>query len=470
MIWILFAFSFSTVKVSDIDVRLPIYCEKEGVRPYKLVTFHSPDVEFQPENGDLIDVEVVSRDSSSTVINISVKYSDNQPITTNIRANFMDEGTSNFPVYIDLIHHISIIPSSDSMCVYHLSPIQVRAFNSKGDAFSSLSGIQIEWSTNTPDEPFTLFLPDDPALKTFYKEIPSNYVIIKGEKNSYANLTCKLTNQAVKEATYPLKFNSPVIFYPEELYITQRAEVVLNLFYGRLDDNLVEPIKLVNMTTEGDFYTFESDSPSVVEVLETGKVATHDFGTATITATDKRGLAKPAKTVLHVIYPDSYKWDEQWIKPSEEPDISNITIYYQNNVVTFSTNCPISLLKSWENIGTNIVNGTFRSINYTVHGVVHTCPQPLIDRRQINVYLDGAKYQFKIMGGSGYFDFEYDSSLIKIENDNQDKIVERENGYVLSSYSISAIKEGKGVIKIIDQKINDYTLELEFDSLKSSDL
>ena len=228
MIWILFSFSLSVLKVSDRDIRLPIYCSKEGTRPYKLVKFHSSDIEFSVDNSDLIDAEVVKRDSMSTTINISVKYAKKVPIKTKIVLEVGDK-KSDYVIYIDIIDHISIETTIPTLTVNNLTPFQVKAYNSKNESFSSLSGVKIEWGSPIGNDIYGFFLPDDPALKEFYNDVPSNYVIVRGIKNGYGELTCKLTYRE-QYAKYTLKFASILVFEPSEIYTTQSSEISLYLY------------------------------------------------------------------------------------------------------------------------------------------------------------------------------------------------------------------------------------------------
>lgn len=140
---------------------------------------------------------------------------------------------------------------------------------------------------------------------------------------------------------------------------------------------------------------------------------------------------------------------------------------YRNNPVTFSKNCPIRLGKSFENIGTNSVKLIFRDIDYTIYGTVHTCPPISVEKENLNLKVGETKYQFKINGGSGHFDLSFDKELLSVVLVSS---LEGDDGVVVSTFEVDAIKAGKTVIKINDQKINDYKIELNVDSLESSEL
>lgn len=462
MIWILFTFSLSILKVSDRDIRLPIYNPQEGTRPYKLVKFHSSDIDISVENDKLIDAEVVARDSLSITVNISVKYDKKVPIETKIILE-IGEKKNDYVIYIDIIDHISIETSVPTLTVNNLTPFQVIAYNAKNETFSSLDGVKLEWGIPVGKELFGFFLPDEEALKEFYSSIPSNYVIVRGIKNGYGELTCKLTNLKL-EAKYELKFEALLVFEPNEIFTTQNSEISLLLCYAEKNRELLGSIDLKK---EYDDYTLVSDKPEVASVSKEGEVKTGELGTATITVYDNKNISKPAKVVVHVIYPNGFKWDEQWIRPSEEPDIKSVRVYYQNNIVTFSRDCPIKMETSFKKTGTNLVRLVFPTINYTIEGIVHNCFQPLTDKVNMSISVGEENKPFKVLGGSGHFKLHFDESLIKIEVASSK---EGEDGLVVTNFLVSSLKAGKTMVRITDEKIKDYETEIEIVSIESSEL
>ena len=207
------------------------------------------------------------------------------------------------------------------------------------------------------------------------------------------------------------------------------------------------------MKKEYDDYKLVSDKPEIASVSENGEVKTGEHGTATITAYDKKNISKPAKVLIHVIYPNGFRWDEQWIKPSEEPSIKNVKVFFQNNIVTFAHNCPLRLETSFRKTGTNLVKLLFPTINYSIEGIVHNCLPPLTDKTNLTLTIGDENKQFKILGGSGFFDLDFDNSLIKI---NVESTREDDDGIVVTDFLVSSIKAGKTVVKITDKKIKDY--------------
>ena len=170
MFYILFTVAACVVTMSatgTLDIRLPTYCKQEKNYPYQIITLNSPNIVFKPQNTKYIETKVLSYDSQTTVVKISVKYSSKEPIKTEIIA-IVDETKFKIPVNIDIIDHLQITSNSDSLPVNLYSPFYVQAFTSNGEKFSSLNGTQLEWSTTTSNSPFTIYNAEDPTIKKLY--------------------------------------------------------------------------------------------------------------------------------------------------------------------------------------------------------------------------------------------------------------------------------------------------------------
>lgn len=471
MIWILISFSLCEFKISDINLRLPIYNYEEKSHPYQCITcFYPKDITLTPQYKDGIGIEYIEGDSTSSSFKVIIKYSDPQPIATEIIAtNGID--STKITVNIDRIDHLEILSTADSLYVNTIIPIKLNAFNEKGLIFSSLNGTILEWgSTDDPkDRSFDFIDIERSPLKGLYD--PSHYILIKPKRAAITNITCKLLKRDAHMANQRFRFVDKIIFHPEDIYMLKGAEVDLHLYYAYVNSsdnqfyaNLSRPIKQPTNLCEIKSYT-----PLIATVSQSGRVIAQELGKTTITARDLSLLSNVANAIVQVVIPDKTYWEEQWIKTMDqnkgndsigpfEPNTSSIMFFYKNHSVFRPDKLSLTLSDEWKNIGTHKINASIPNIGYNFMTTVHTCPPPKINSSQVRLPVGYNNCKFEIIGGSGYYDFEYDSSLLHVDFGPQ--INEHENGPNSFIFSVSSLKEGKAVITIIDKKFKGYNTTL----------
>lgn len=268
-----------------------------------------------------------------------------------------------------------------------------------------------------------------------------------------------------------LNSDSLIVFHPNNLYLIKGSKVDLHLYYGFLDkDNIIKPVECIDLKNNNNrFFELKSDNPSLVKVSQNGSIEALQNGKASIRALDLNNLSNVAQVVIHVVYPDHVEWDnEQWIKPSYlkkydksngpfNPNVSNISLFYKENKITLPNNYTVTMKNNLD-VGTNNVEFTFTHINYSFNGIVHVCPPPRAEHEKHYIYIGFKDYQFKIFGGSGHFNFNYNHSILSVdENDSKIKIEDNEN---VLTCTIHPIQEGKCVIQLTDKKFNDYNVNV----------
>lgn len=472
MLWLLYTFALCELKISDVNIRLPISCDREAGRPYQIITCFSPNAILTPQSEDLIEIEILYQDLTSTVAKIIVKYGDPQPIATEVLVTDGEESTK-ITVNIDRIDHLQIISTANSLYVNSFCSIKVNAYNVDGLIFSSLNGTEIEWGPDTIDRPFDFYKLEDTPLKGLYETLPTDYNIIRPKRVALTHLTCKMIKRDATMANQPFRFVDPIIFEPSNLYMIQGSQSHLNLYYAIVVNNEIKPNenRVINLDSDYENFTIKSYTPLVAEVSENGHVDALSLGKTTVTARDKSLLSNVANAVIHVVIPNGFRWDEQWIKTGDqntgpyavgpfEPNISTIVLLYDNNTLIVPDHFEFKVSDDWKEIGTHSVLVQCPQVNYDFHGTVHTCPPPTVQPSYVRLPVGYNNYQFKILGGSGHFDFIYDDSLLLIDSESTQEPVEQEDGYILSTHSLSPLKEGEAVITIVDQKFEGYNTTL----------
>lgn len=477
MFWLLYSLSISQLEITNSFLRLPVYCEQEGTHPYEIVTIFSPNIELTPKDPNIIKVEKLPSNPDITIANVSVLYSDATPVLTEIIIKH-NEFLSRINVTVEKIDHLQIYSTATTFHTFTYVPIKVDAFNSEGLKFSSLNGTKFEWGQISDKLKVDLINPKNTKL---HGTFDSTYVVIKSNDDGETNVTCKFPYRDAKMANQQFKIVTPITFYPNHLYLLKGTTVDLHLYQAFLDkEQQLKPNKYIDLQQEnGTQFDLESLTTTIAEATITGQVITHELGTTTITATSKIFPSNKADVSINVVYPDKIEWDsEQWVKPSYlnkgegsvgpfNPTLNNITFFYNGHEITIPNSLQITLEKTWETVGTHEINPTFKEINMTLHGIVHTCPPPKVSDGKLRVHVNSTNSEMIIECGSGHFHFEYDHSYIEIDGEHsKDKITEQSNGILYSKHKVSPIKEGTVMVKIIDDKFTEYqtTVQVEIHS------
>lgn len=362
----------------------------------------------------------------------------------------------------------------NSLYVNSFCQIHVTAFNDNGLIFSSINGTEIEWGyfqSDMGDRPFDFYKLSDTPIKG--ESLPPDYNIIRPKRVALTNLTCKLVKRDAKMANQPFQFVEPITFSPGSLYMLRGAEAFLHLYYAVVVDNEIVPDagREVNLTTDFELFRIKANVPSIAEVTLGGRVDARSLGKTTVTARDKSMLSNIANANVNVVVPDDALWPEQWIKTGDqdtgdgaggpfEPDASTIVLLFENNTLIVPDDLEVRISDNWRPAGTHSVTAEFPDVGFSHAGTVHTCPPPRVEPDYVRLPVGYNNYQFKILGGSGHFNFTYDDSMLLVDHEPHSAPEEQEDGRILSAHSLSPLREGEAVITIVDEKLPGYSTTL----------
>lgn len=457
MIYLLFAFALCEPNISDESIRLPIYNPNEKEHPYQIVTCFDPDAQFIPLDEGIFDIEILSRDNSSTVAKINVKYSDIKPFETEI---VVSNGTFNNSIEVEIaqIHHFTINSTVDHFYLGTNSRIFVHAFDKNGSSFTSLNGTEIEWGTVDSD---------DSSFKYSFESLPVDSAIIHPTKEVFVNLSCKFPKRSAPIVYRGCHFVEPYIFVPNHLRMVTGASVNVSLYHGYIDENgKVQPkedglIELGNLEKNHIILVYNA---SVNASLE-GEVTALEFHNVTVVARDNSTGIDLASLYLYILIPDRTEWNEQWIKTPDqktnesigpfEPETQSIKHYFHDHELIVPKNFTPILNSDWRTNGSHNVSTRYDGIDYRFKGLIHTCPRPTVTIPEVRIPFGYKNYTVTVKGGSGFYEYVYDKSMLLVYENPQEK-PEEKSGLTISEPFVTPLKEGTAVLTIIDKIFNDY--------------
>ncbi|OHT17285.1 hypothetical protein TRFO_41134 [Tritrichomonas foetus] len=455
----------SKLKMDECQIRLPFRNEGSSSKPFCIQTASNPNVEFEIVNPEIATIEYTKTVGSQTIVKIVVEHTGPNMAATILIARWHDEILS-IPVYVDKVDRIEIRSILDVLYVKSYCMFKLFAYNSAGLYFSSLDGVDVEWSPDSkePGTPFTMVDVASSPFKTESSSLPNSTIIIHPTEVSKVILKAKLVDRDVPPAERPLQFVNPIIFHPAFYCLYPGATAQLKLYQAKIDESNrpVFDSEDKRITLGDGNFVLRSSKNEIASVNQLGFVETHKPGLADITARDEVMILSEAHAVIRVTYPTTAKWPEQWIKikpekPEKdfpgpyEPDVSTIELYYHNNMpIDVPENLPWVLSgDDYTVLGDHNVVATLSDCNFQATSLVHTCKKPQIGEKKIKkirIPINHDGYPVKVFFGSGYFKYTVeDPSIITLTKDNR----------------IITHKIGKTKIKVEDLKLPGYKTKLK---------
>lgn len=458
MIYLLFALALCEPNISDESIRLPIYNPNEKEHPYQIVTCFDPDAQFIPLDEGIVNVEILSRDNSSTVAKINVIYADIKPFETEI---VVSNGTFNNSIEVEIaqIHHFTINSTVDHFYLGTNNRIFAHAFDKNGSSFTSLNGTEIEWGTENSDAS---------SFEYSYDSVPTGSAIIHPTKFALVNLSCKFPKRSAPVVYQTYQFVEPYIFVPNHIHLIKGASVNISLYHGYVDENgEVQPKKDGLVELEKTDNHIELVSNSSVNVSQSGEVTAVDFHNVTVVARDTSLNVDLASCYLYIQIPDRSEWKEQWIKsPGQNesvgpfyPETQSIRHFAHDIELILPANFTPNLNSDWKLNGSRNVSASYSGINYRFNGLIHTCPKPSIYPPEVRIPFGYKNYTVNITGGSGFYEYEYDKSMLLLYENAQEK-PEEKKGLAIANPFVTPLKEGTTVLKVTDKIFKDYQTEI----------
>ncbi|OHT17140.1 hypothetical protein TRFO_12669 [Tritrichomonas foetus] len=466
------------LKLSDNILRLPIWVEGTPTKPFQEVSSNYPDVQFISQNDDLISIEPVKSNSRNTVVRVVVNYHGVEPMASEITATYNGE-SAKIQVYIDIIHHITISSTVESLYVNSYCKFKLYALSKSNIYFTSLNGVNVEWdSEDKEDRPFILPPIEETPLKTKYKDsLPVFLMILKPTRIADTVLTCRLPDYAdVPTARQTLNFVDPILFYPNRVYLMPGAETTLNLYQAYVTKNNevvtnhLESDRIdLSRNNETDSYSIFSTNTTIATVSKSALVHANIVGRTSVIARDMKLIVSITNADIIVRLPDNSVWPPQWIKyrckeagtkGPFEPNTDTIELISDGHTLIKPVNLQWDVSNAYLTPGRHSVSASPANIkNFTVTGIVYTCPPPVIDPPSVRIPLGHDGYEFVIRGGSGFFKYEYDHNVISFDENASTR--KEEDGYVITKHVITTHNVGETTIKVYDTKLEGYHCELK---------
>eukprot|EP01132_Coremiostelium_polycephalum_P006697 gene6697-8283_t len=181
-------------------------------------------------------------------------------------------------VFVDKISSIVIETTTKTMYKDDLEELHVRAYDSVGNVFSSIVGLEFEWSIAAGNiiqiVPFRGFPLDDVALKMEQEGLQTSFVLVQGVDTGRTQVTTRLTDSNYKDIHHsttisilePLQLNPSYL-----LYTIPGTQIQYQLLTKKR--NVVENIPLPNSN-----YIWSSSNSKVGIVDNSGLFMALDLG------------------------------------------------------------------------------------------------------------------------------------------------------------------------------------------------
>ncbi|KYR02872.1 nucleoporin [Tieghemostelium lacteum] len=181
-------------------------------------------------------------------------------------------------VFVDKISSIVIETTTKTMYKDDVEELHVRAYDSVGNVFSSIVGLEFEWSIQSGNViqivPFRGFLRDELALKMEQEGLQTSFVLVQGVDTGRTQIHTKLTDQYYKDIHHSTTISilEPLQLNPNYLlYVIPGTQIQYQLLTKKR--NTLENIQLPNPN-----YLWSSSNSKVGMVDNSGLFMAMDLG------------------------------------------------------------------------------------------------------------------------------------------------------------------------------------------------
>ncbi|KAM9969774.1 hypothetical protein ACTFIR_001611 [Dictyostelium discoideum] len=321
--------------ISPVSLLLP-YSTSKYRKPYKLEA-NKGCFEWINTNPDLVEITPLyesaascspsSNDKQQTIGAPDLSLWDNslnQPnkkcskaVLVSVRSGTVSERNSAFiyaeeqvtgkklqcEVFVDRISSIVIETTTKTMYKDDLEELHVRAYDSVGNVFSSIIGLEFEWSITSGNiiqiVPFRGFPLDDVALKMEQESLQTSFVLVQGVDTGRTEINTKLTEPTYKDIQHsttisilePLQLNPSYL-----LYVIPGTQIQYQLLTKKR--NILENIPLPNPN-----YIWSSSNSKVGKVDNSGNFMALDLGRTDLKVQHKNMSDNKVQAFVNVVHP-----------------------------------------------------------------------------------------------------------------------------------------------------------------------
>ncbi|EFA83956.1 nucleoporin 210 [Heterostelium album PN500] len=209
-------------------------------------------------------------------------------------------------VFVDKIASISIETTTRTMFKDASEILEVLAFDAEGNRFSTVMGVEFEWSVSAANTiqivPFKDSSMDtDPVLLAMEREgLQSSLVLVQGIDTGRAQVTARLTEtsySSIDPSTVTISVLEPLQLFPSHLlYVIQGTQIQYLLQTEKR--NQLETITMPNPQ-----YVWDSTNKKVGIVEQNGLFMATEIGKTEIIVQHKNMTENRAHTIVHVVSP-----------------------------------------------------------------------------------------------------------------------------------------------------------------------
>ncbi|EGC32478.1 hypothetical protein DICPUDRAFT_155557 [Dictyostelium purpureum] len=293
----------------------PLYEQKDCAPPTPN-TIGAPDLSWDINQSNQKKcskaVLVLVRTSTSTERNSAFIYAEEQATGKKLQCE----------VFVDKISSIVIETTTKTMYKDDLEELNVRAYDSVGNVFSSIIGLEFEWSIQSGNiiqiVPFRGFPLDDVALKMEQEGLQTSFVLVQGVDTGSTQITTKLTDSNFAQISHsttisilePLQLNPSYL-----LYVIPGTQIQYQLLTKKR--TVLENIPLPNPN-----YIWSSSNPKVGNIDNSGNFMALDLGRTDLKVQHKKMMENKVQAFVNVVHPSYLAIKIEPIKSSIGP-ISN---------------------------------------------------------------------------------------------------------------------------------------------------
>ncbi|KAF2071451.1 hypothetical protein CYY_007225 [Polysphondylium violaceum] len=225
-------------------------------------------------------------------------------------------------VFVDRISSIVIETTTKTMYKDDLEELFVRAYDSVGNVFSSIIGLEFEWSIASGNiiqiVPFRGFPLDDVALKMEQEGLQTSFVLVQGVDTGRTEVTTKLTDTTYSNIQHSttLSILEPLQLNPSYLlYVTPGTQIQYSLLTKKR--TILENIPLPNPN-----YIWSSSNPKTGVVENSGLFMALDYGKTDLRVQHRNMSDNKVQALVNVVKPSYLALKIEPIKSNMGP-ISN---------------------------------------------------------------------------------------------------------------------------------------------------